>query len=265
MIELRGVQVRCSGAAGTRLLFDGVDLDLAAGDVACVTGPSGSGKSTLLALLYGAVVPDRGQVRVFGHDVRRLRRSSIALLRRRLGIMPQDLCLFADRTALANVAIALEIRGQRARASRRLAGELLAEVGLADHAAARVRDLSRGQAQRVALARAFAGEPGLLVLDDPTSHQDDAGRELVAELIARRGGIVATNDPGLLEIATQRSWQRLELGAGILAADAARELPDGTGDGEIVTGQIDIDFEYDHDGAHGELVPFPRRSAGGTP
>lgn len=274
MIELRGVQLPGPGAAGDALLLDGVDLDLAVGQVACVTGTSGSGKSGLLALVYGAAVAGRGHVRVFGHDVRRLRRSSIALLRRKIGIVPQDLQLLDERTAVANVAVALEVRGHRPRAARAIALELLIAVGLGDRARTRVSRLSRGQAQRVAVARAMAGEPSMLVMDDPTSHQDHAGRMLVADILDRSGGLVATCDPALLALAENRGWVRYRLAGGVLSAvdgltfDHPRPaVPAGEAvpNGDDLEVEIEITEASEVDLDESVVVPFPRRSAGGSP
>jgi ABC-type ATPase involved in cell division len=273
MIELRAVHLRRTGAAGERTLLDGVDLEVAAGEVVIVTGASGAGKSSLLAMLYGAELVDGGRVKMFGHDLRRLRRSSIALLRRRIGILPQDLRLLDERTAAANVALALEVRGARARDARLAATETLARVGLAEVVDAPVRELSRGEAQRVALARAIVGDPALLLLDEPTAHQDDAGRELVVDVLRDFPAIVATGDAALIDSARIHGWRQLELAGGLLQP-VADGMPDGvaiTSDdvadhSGAVAGEIwdsaydDIEIDVSEPEGEANVVPFPTRS-----
>ncbi len=269
MIELRGVHLERADGAGGRAVLDGVDLEVGDGEVVVITGPTGSGKSTLLSLLYGAAVADAGQVRLFGHDVRRLRRSSIALLRRRVGVVPQQLRLLADRTAVANVALALEVRGERPRAARLRAAEMLSRVGLAAAVDRPVELLSSGEAQRVAIARAAVGEPALLLLDEPTAHQDDAGRELVIELLSRGSGVAVSSDPELLAAARMRDWPVFELSGGHLVSTvpAPLQLPLTSDDATAIAGELDagpeldeVEIEIIDDSTEAEIVPFPRRS-----
>jgi putative ABC transport system ATP-binding protein len=254
MIELHGVTMRVPG--GTRLLFDELELEASteAGEVAIVTGAVGCGKSSLLALLYGGTVADAGRVTVFGHDVRRLRRSSITLLRRRLGIMTQALDLLDNRSALANVAIALEVRGESPRKARVRAAEALGRVGLGDVVDARCDQLSQGEAQRVALARAIVGDPSLVLLDEPTSHQDDVGRELVTSVLRDYPGLVATSDPAMVSAATMHGWRHLELAGGTLAEVDRHGVTITSEDARAIAGEITEHHHGDN------IVPFPRRS-----
>lgn len=262
MIELRSVTMRVPGGTSSRLLFDALELvprsaEETAGEVAIITGAVGCGKSTLLGLLYGAAIADDGRVSVFGHDVRRLRRSSITLLRRRLGILTQSLDLLEDRTALANVSLALEVRGESPRKARVRAAEALGRMGLADHVDQRCDRLSRGEAQRVALARALVGDPSLLLLDEPTSHQDEAGRELVVSVLRDYPGLVTTSDPAMISAAMLHGWRHLELEGGALREPDRYGVGHGititSEDVEAITGEI---AEYESD----NIVPFPRRS-----
>ena len=104
MIALRSVTLR--GRAG-RPILDGVSFEVTAGGVALVTGPSGSGKTALARMCYAAARPDAGQVQVFCRDLARLRSSSIALLRRRVAVITQEMALLERESALANVAVPL--------------------------------------------------------------------------------------------------------------------------------------------------------------
>ncbi|MFE9031634.1 ABC transporter ATP-binding protein [Streptomyces iakyrus] len=169
---------------GTRALDD-VSLRLTAG-VTGLLGPNGAGKTTLLRVLATALPADQGAFTVLGHDPATARgRQEV---RRRLGYLPQTPGFHPDFTAFEfvdYVAILKEItdRGARHREVRRV----LDEVGLADVRGKRIRKLSGGMRQRVALAAALAGDPGFLVLDEPTVGLDPEQRMRFRELIAGAG------------------------------------------------------------------------------
>ncbi|MGW5616572.1 ABC transporter ATP-binding protein [Streptomyces sp. NPDC003877] len=169
---------------GTRALDD-VSLRLSAG-VTGLLGPNGAGKTTLLRVLATALPADRGAFTVLGHDPATARgRQEV---RRRLGYLPQTPGFHPDFTAFEfvdYVAILKEMtdRGTRHREVRRV----LDEVGLAEVRGKRLRRLSGGMRQRVALAAALAGDPGFLVLDEPTVGLDPEQRMRFRELIAEAG------------------------------------------------------------------------------
>ncbi|MEW2810413.1 ABC transporter ATP-binding protein [Streptomyces massasporeus] len=169
---------------GTRALDD-VSLRLTAG-VTGLLGPNGAGKTTLLRVLATALPADRGAFTVLGHDTGTARgRQEV---RRRLGYLPQTPGFHPDFTAFEfvdYVAILKEMtdRGARHREVRRV----LDEVGLADVRSKRIRKLSGGMRQRVALGAALVGEPGFLVLDEPTVGLDPEQRMRFRELIAGAG------------------------------------------------------------------------------
>ena len=132
---------------------------------------------------------ERGRIEVLGRDVAKLRRASLRLLRRRIGIVPQDLCLLDDRSAQLNVVLPLEIDGIPRSMSIVRAAEILGQLGLESEASLPVDCLSMSARQRVAVARALVREPELVIADHPTSLQDAAGAELVCAALADgRGG-----------------------------------------------------------------------------
>lgn len=151
-----------------------LDLHLTAGpgEVVALLGPNGAGKSTALRALAGLVPTAGGHIRVDGRDLRPLPPE-----RRGIGMVFQDYLLFPHLSALENVAFGLRCQGMRKREARRVAAGWLEQVGLAEYASVRPRQLSGGQAQRVALARALAVEPSLLLLDEPLSNLDAKLRE----------------------------------------------------------------------------------------
>jgi ABC-type ATPase involved in cell division len=224
MIALEAVSLR-SWTTG-RPVFQAVDLAVGPGEVAVVAGDVGAGKTTLTRLLIGDVRPDDGQVRVFDRDVARLRRSSIARLRRRVGLVLDDVALLEDEPALTNVALPLELDGVPRRERALRAARALDRVELAPYAALPARLFTAGERRRVALARALVAEPRVLILDQPTADLDGAGRALVVAALeehASAGGtaVVATGDPRLVEAAELLGWRLFQLEAGALRSRAS--------------------------------------------
>ena len=176
-------------AFGPVRAVDGADLRIEAGTTAALLGPSGCGKTTMLRLLAGFERPDAGLVSVGGRAVAG-NGTFVPPERRRVGMVFQDYALFPHLDVAGNVAYGLprrERRGGRV-------GELLALVGLQGHEARRPHELSGGQQQRVAIARALAGEPDVVLLDEPFSNLDASLRAQVRHEvrgIIDRAGVTA--------------------------------------------------------------------------
>jgi cell division transport system ATP-binding protein len=218
-IEL--VDVRLDHPRGGAPLLDGANLRVTGGERVLVVGAAGLGTSRLVATVLGEVAAGAGRIEVLGHDVAKLRRSSLRLLRRRVGIVPQDLCLLEDRSAQLNAVLPLEIDGIPRSVSIERAARVLALLDLEADAAVPVDCLSMAARQRVAVARALVRDPELLIADHPTSAQDEAGAELVCRAIAdaAQGGtacLVFGRDPALREIAEREHWRQLALVDGAL-------------------------------------------------
>jgi thiamine transport system ATP-binding protein len=174
MLTVEGLTVRY----GNTVALDGIDLEVADGEVLCVLGPSGCGKSTLLRAIAGLEPPVRGHVEWDGDDL-----AGVPPHRRQLGLMFQDHTLFPHRDVLGNVAFGLRMRSVPSAQANARAQELLTLVGLSGYERRRVSELSGGEQQRVALARALAPAPRLLMLDEPLGSLDRALRErLMVEL-----------------------------------------------------------------------------------
>lgn len=275
MIELEKVTRRFQGHRDG-VVLDRVDLRVEPGQTVLISGASGCGKTTLLEHLYGAKLADSGSVRVFGHNVARLRRSSIAQLRRRIGIVPQDLQLLEDRTALQNVAIVLEIRAMSRREAEIRAAETLGHLGLAAKIDRPLSSLSQGERQRVAIARALVSSPLLLVFDEPTAHLDPAITEQLLETIGAlcsrdACAVIATNDRAVLSNGCMRGWNHYELADGRLqkadlyAAPAVEDVPVVEQTTEIEPGVDEVEIEITPiEEDVGNIVPFPMARAGGT-
>ncbi|WP_029434184.1 ABC transporter ATP-binding protein [Blastococcus sp. URHD0036] len=179
-----------------------LDVHVEDGEVLAVLGPNGAGKSSLLRVLAGLLPPDGGRVEVDGEPWDDVAAGvHLPAHRRRLGMVFQDHLLFPHLTVTDNVAFGLRTRGAGRRESRAAAREWLARVELAEFGSRRPGELSGGQAQRVALARALAGEPALLLLDEPLSALDARTRLTVRAELRRHLGdfpgstVLVTHDP----------------------------------------------------------------------
>jgi len=186
LLSLRGVsKVYGEMDAAVRAL-DGIDLDIARGEFAAITGASGSGKSTMLSILGCLELPSEGEYRIEGFPVQDLSADVLAALRNsRFGFIFQTFNLLARTPAIENVALPLVYAGVRARERLRRAGAALAAVGLAGRESAWPNQLSGGQQQRVAIARAVVNDPEVILADEPTGNLDSKMGAEIMQLIAR--------------------------------------------------------------------------------
>ena len=174
---------RVGAGADALTLLDGVELALPRGASLAIVGPSGSGKSTLLGLLAGLDLPSSGRVRLDGVDLGALDEDARAALRAsRLGFVFQNFQLVEHLSALDNVRLPLDIRGERGDTTQ-AARAMLERVGLGARLQQRPAQLSGGEQQRVALARAFVTRPQLLLADEPTGNLDAATGHAIIELL----------------------------------------------------------------------------------
>ncbi len=206
LVELRGVtKVYRLGETRVQALR-GVDLAVEPGEFVAVWGPSGSGKTSLLNLIGVLDEPTEGSVSVMGREVAGLSENAKADLRNRhIGFIFQNFNLVPVLTALENVMLPLQIRGESSRSAREQAMRRLEEVGLADFAHHRPDKMSGGQRQRVAIARALVTEPGIVIADEPTANLDSETSQRIIQLMRALNDaegttfIFSTHDPRLLD------------------------------------------------------------------
>ncbi|NEQ52295.1 MAG: ABC transporter ATP-binding protein [Leptolyngbya sp. SIO3F4] len=212
-----------SGTTETRVL-KGVDLKIPSGQIRLMMGPSGSGKTTLLSILAGILTPTAGQVHLLGQEITGLSRKELTAFRRdHIGFIFQSFNLFPALTALENIELALQLKGKQGPGIKEQAFDLLKQVGLGDRANNLPADLSGGQKQRVAIARALAGEPELIMADEPTAALDSATGHDVIELmqyLAKNKGctvLIITHDPRITDAADEITY----LEDGVLAQQSS--------------------------------------------
>jgi len=194
---------------GPTVALKDIDLRIRTGEFVFVTGPSGAGKTTLLRLIFGAEPPTEGQILINGINLSRISGTKLHLLRRKIGFVFQDFKLLSRRTVFQNVALALEVTGEKGSVVRKKTHQMLRAVALAPKEEAYPIELSGGEQQRVAIARAMINDPLILLADEPTGNLDpEITREIMVlfRSINLRGTtvVIATHNRELLRNTDQR-------------------------------------------------------------
>lgn len=223
IIEARNIRKTFTEGRERVEVLRGVSLELDPGEIVAMEGPSGSGKTTFLSILGCILTPSGGKLIIDGELVDPRRPERLPVIRKRsIGFVFQQFNLFPSLTALENVQYALNVKGLRGSQARNEAERALAEVELMPRKDFLPRDLSGGQKQRVAVARALAGNPKVLLADEPTANLDSAvGMQILGlfrDLAKKenRALLIVTHDPKVRSI-TDRVVQIRD---GLLAPEA---------------------------------------------
>ncbi|HMS55862.1 MAG TPA: ATP-binding cassette domain-containing protein [Fimbriimonadaceae bacterium] len=232
-IEFKNVEVRFTDfVAGLR----GVNLSIERGEFAFIVGRTGAGKSTLLKLLTKEVRPTSGEVWLDGRELGKMPPAAIPMLRREMGIVPQDFALLPKKRVWENVGYALRAVGATRKQVRSQVPEILDRVNILHRADAFPAELSGGEQQRVAIARALINNPNLLVADEPTGNLDPEQSWEIIELLKHlnlRGTtvLIATHDMMVVERAKGRI---IRMESGLVASDS-KPVPEVVAEGLFAT------------------------------
>jgi len=210
LLEIRNLEKGYASGNGRLEILSGLSIEADVGEMIGITGVSGSGKSTLLHLAGGMDRQDAGSIRILGRELAEFNATDLAAFRNKtIGFLFQFHHLLPEFTALENVMMPLLLRGTPPQEAAAAAKDLLIETGLDDRAGHRPGEMSGGEQQRTALARALAGQPRLLLADEPTGNLDPRTGETVAALIRsmheKRGmtSIIVTHSEKLAALCTR--------------------------------------------------------------
>jgi putative ABC transport system ATP-binding protein len=229
-ISVRQLVKQYAEGSATVTALRGVDLDVHPGELVMLMGPSGSGKTTLLSIMGCILTATSGSVVVAGTEVTRLDEKQLPAVRlAHIGFVFQGFNLFPTLTARENVELMLDLKGVRGHEASHRAEALLDEVGLATKYDSFPANLSGGQKQRVAIARALAGDPQIILADEPTAALDSTtGRRVMETMrgLAHQKGrsvVIVTHDPRVADFADRTV--RIEDGTVAKPSLEPRETP----------------------------------------
>jgi putative ABC transport system ATP-binding protein len=201
IVSARDIVMEFKTGEDTQRVLNGIDFDVAPGDLTFLVGPSGCGKTTLLSIISGTLTPTYGKVNVLGEDIGKMSLKARTILRRRkIGFVFQQYNLIQTLTAAENAAVTLVADGMSPAKAERQVLPLFERLGILPLVGRLPKQLSGGQQQRVAIARALIHEPSLLICDEPTAALDAAAGRATMELLreaaldAARAVIVVTHD-----------------------------------------------------------------------
>jgi cell division transport system ATP-binding protein len=199
-----------------------ISIEIQKGEFLFLTGKSGAGKTTLFRMISAFDKPSSGSVAVAGYDLAKITANEVPFFRRKIGVVFQDFRLLRGRTVFENVALPLEIRGDRLSGLQRRVDDMLDHVGLVYKKNSPIEQLSGGEQQRVAIARALIHQPGVLIADEPTGNLDPQMSEEIMDLLERVNAqgttvFVATHDH---ELVKRRAKRVVKIHGGVFSEDA---------------------------------------------
>ena len=233
MIEVTNLKQTLHSGATPLDILKGLNFNINAGESVAIVGPSGSGKTTLLGMLAGLDVPSGGRIMWQGRNLVEMSEDERAQLRaEQVGFVFQQFQLLGSMTALENVMLALELKGERNATVE--AAALLTRVGLGERLSHYPRQVAGGEQQRVAIARAFASKPRVLFADEPTGNLDTRTGDQIADLLFELNAeqkttlVMVTHDERL----AQRCGRSIRIEAGEISTDQSDVAPQIDSDSE---------------------------------
>lgn len=172
-------------------IFD-ISFELDKSEFVFLMGPTGSGKSTILRSIYMDVFINKGKILYNGRNLSKIRKRQVPRLRRNMGMIFQDYKLLEDRTVYDNVALPLQIAGQKSNFIKKKVSEMLERVGILDKYNSQPNKLSGGERQRVSIARALVKSPDLILADEPTGNLDPIVADEIIDLLEELSDSVGT-------------------------------------------------------------------------
>jgi cell division transport system ATP-binding protein len=179
MISFKNVSCTFEDGAG----IENATFDIESGEFVCIIGPTGAGKTTFLKLIYMDIFPEEGTVGVDKYRSDKIKKRSIPMLRRRVGMVFQDFELLRDRSVFDNIAIPLHVQGVGMKMVKEEVENVLDRLGISDRRDHLPSQLSGGEQQIVSLARALVKDPLIILADEPTGNLDPAASLKVVELL----------------------------------------------------------------------------------
>ena len=179
MISFKNVSCTFEDGAG----IENATFDIELGEFVCIIGPTGAGKTTFLKLIYMDIFPEEGTVWVDKYSSDKIKKRSIPMLRRRVGMVFQDFELMKDRSAFDNIAIPLHVQGVGMKVVKDKVENVLERLGISDRRDHLPSQLSGGEQQIVSLARALVKDPLVILADEPTGNLDPAASLKVIKLL----------------------------------------------------------------------------------
>ena len=209
MISLDNVSKKFgTGAFG----ISDVSFSIDKGEFVFLVGPTGSGKTTVFKLLIREILPSKGSIQIESWDVAKLPNEKIPDLRKKIGVVFQDIKLLTDRTVSENVLLPMEVAGVAAKDAMRRVEEILTQTGIIEHKDKFPVQLAGGELQRVAIARALVLNPEILLADEPTGNLDNATSWEIVKLLSdinEKGAtvIMATHNADIVKNLKKRTIQ----------------------------------------------------------
>ncbi len=217
MVKFRNVTKKF----GEIVALQDISFEIEKGEFVFITGPSGAGKTTIIKLILREIFPSLGEIEVFGENLREISSSKLPFYRQKIGVVFQDFKLLPERTVFENVALPMEIRGEKKEKIKERVNKALELVGLSDQRDLFPLQLAGGELQRACLARALIAEPQILIADEPTGNLDPTTSWKIVKLLKKinKFGITVLMTTHNIDIVNSLSERVIKIDRGKIIKD----------------------------------------------